>query len=163
MDKEQRYYLNLNKDENNKIDRKPVQVESDILGPNNSYEVLNVFFIEKKSILLDKPVAYMIRNIKKGIARIYTEETAIKYIKSLSFSMAIKNVRVKLEDGKEQIVAMEGYPDIKSDFYKIVIKDGKMEKKFQTIATVVYIDQILNNKINSKMVSFSSYINQYFL
>lgn len=162
MEKDIKYYLHAGKAAE-KGEKKPLNVDAEALGANSAYEILHVFYVERKGVLLERPVAYMIRNIKKSAARIYTEETAIKLMKSLSFAMAIKNARVKSENGKEQIIAMEGYPDIEGDFYKIVVKDGKYDKKLENIATVIELNPVNKTKVNSKVTSFSNYISQYFI
>lgn len=165
-DKDIRYYLNksIEDREKHEKDRQPLIGEKiSGIGPNNNYELLNVFYIEKRGYVNEEPIAYMIRDLKKGRARIYTKETALTLISSVSFARAIKNVRVKVEDGQACIVSLENYPDVNSDFYKVIIKNGKLDKELSQIATITYLNYIEKNKIQTKMISFGKYIQQYFL
>jgi len=160
-----KYYLNRTAEEEEKHSKKRKPVSGDQisgLGPNNNYELLNVFYVEKNGYVNSIPVAYMIRDLRKGTAKIYTYDTVKTLISNVSFSKAIKNVRVKIQDGQEVLVHLDSYPAVDSDFYKIVIKNGKLDKKLNTVATIIYLKYLSSNKIQSKTISFGKYIKQHF-
>ncbi|MCT4660237.1 MAG: hypothetical protein N4A40_00145 [Tissierellales bacterium] len=160
-----RYYLKPKDDTEKKSDssNRVNAKQMDDIGPNNNYELLSVFFVERNGHRMEKAVAYMIRDIKKGRARIYTEETALIFIQHVSYAKAIKNARVKLENGELKIVSREDYPDIYSDFYAVVIDKPKLNKKLSTVATIVDLKYLTETKIQTKVISFEKYIGQYFL
>lgn len=159
-----RYYLKPKDDDEKKSSgvKSFNQKKMDDIGPNNNYELLSVFFLERNGHRMEKPVAYMIRDIKKGRARIYTEETALIFIQHVSYAKAIKNVRVKLENGELKIVSREDYPSIESDFYAVVIDSKKVDKKIATVATIVDLEYVTDTKFQTKVVPFEKYIAQYF-